>query len=359
MKLKSFHGYLPLLTGAALLALAVPTASASLTTFTSFTGNVGVSVNGGGSVQSTLPNGLTADVPAGSTVLGAYLYTSTSGTLAAGAGGTFNGTTVNYTALPVNPSATFLQAGRADVTSLVSAAVNPGGASATGGVYNFSVTETNSSNQDGEVLVVVYSNATIPTSSVGILDGGASSAGDTTSINFNSNPAGSQVLLSIGDGFSYDQGGVTNQFSTINVDGSLLTAAAGNCDLSQDGYCTDGNLITAGVLGLNADGSVDTSYSAPFTPIGDTNVQTDHELYNISSLINPADGNTITLNTQNTSFDDNIFLVVADASGLAGFNAPPPPPVSGVTPEPSTLTLLGTGMTSMAAFYRSRRKRNN
>jgi hypothetical protein len=359
MKLKSFHGYLPLLTGAALLALAVPTASASLTTFTSFTGNVGVSVNGGGSVQSTLPNGLTAEVPAGSTVLGAYLYTSTNSFSFTSAGGTLNGTTVNYTALPANPTSPSLQAGRADVTSIVSAAVNPGGASATGGVYNFSVTEANTYGQDGEVLVVVYSNATIPTSSVGILDGGASSAGDTSSINFNSNPAGHQVLLSIGDGFSYDQGGVSDQFSTINVDGSNLTSAAGNCDSTQDGYCTNGDLITAGQLGLNADGSVNTSYSAPFTAIGETNVQNDHELYNISSLIDPADGNTITLSTLNTSLDDNIFLEVFDAAGQAGFNAPPPPPVTGVTPEPSTLTLLGTGMTSMAAFYRSRRKRNN
>ena len=347
------------------------TASATLTTFQTYSGDVGVSIDGGGSTLPTLPNGLTADVPAGSTVVAAYLYTSTydltlgaAGSLVpnATAGGTLNGNNITYTALPANASADLpLQAARADVTSIVQAEVNPSGNAAVGGVYNFGVTETNTAEQDGEVLVVVYSNPSLPTTSIGILDGAASSAGDTSSINFASNPAGSTVLMSVGDGFSYDLGGVTDQYSTINVDGSLLTAAAGNCDDSQDGgtvpnatSCANGDLITAGILGLNADGSVDTSYSNPFTPIGDTDTSTDHELYNISSLINPADGDTITLTTQNTSLDDNIFLETFDVAGLAGFNAPPPPPTSG-TPEPGTLTLLGIAGAAGLCLFRKLR----
>lgn len=362
---------LPALVGMA-FSLASP-AFATLTTFQGFSGNIGVSVDGGGSLASTLPDGINEEVPAGSQVVAAYLYTSTfEGTGAApgsptnpsSAGGTLNGTTVNYTALGTNPSDTGLQAGRADVTSIVQAAINPGGINAVGGVYNFAVTETDTSNQDGEVLIVVYSNPSLPTASVGILDGASSSAGDTSSINFASNPAGSTVLMSIGDGFSYDQGSSQDtQFSTINVDGSLLTGAAGNCDLNQDNgtppnptACANGNLITAGVLGLNSDGSVDTAFSNPFTTIGDTDTNTDHELYNISSLINPADGDTITLNTANPSQNDNIFEETFYTNGLAGFNAPPPPP-PGPAPEPGTLSLMGLGLSGLTmAVKRARAK---
>ena len=350
-------------------------AFASLTTFQAYSGNVGVSVNGGGSILDSLPNGLTAEVPAGSQVIAAYLYTSTYGTVGATAGnpapssyagGSFNGNTVTYTALPPNTDSTYLQAGRADVTSIVQSVINPGSAAATGGVYNFAVTESNTNNQDGEILVAVYTNPSLPTTSIGILDGGSASGGDTSSINFASNPSGSQLLMSVGDGFSYDLGGVTNQFSTITVDGSLLTAAAGNCDDSQDGgtppnatACFNGDLITAGNIGLNSDGSVNTSYSNPFTTVGETNVANDHELYNISSLIDPAAGNTITLNTANSSFNDNIFLEVFDASGLAGFNAPPPPPSGPPTtspiPEPGTLSLLSIGASGLGMILRRRR----
>lgn len=356
--MKRIHASMPFL-GGLLLLLHAAGASASLTTFQSFSGNVGLSVNGGGSTSSTLPNGLTADIPAGSQVIAAYLYTSTYGLSlgAAGstvpystAGATFNGNQITFTALPSNPSSDIaLQAGRADVTSIVQSVVNPSGANAAGGVYNFAVSETNTGSQDGEVLVAVYSNPTLPTASVGILDGAASSTGDSAAINFASNPSGDTVLMSVGDGFSYDLGesGPGVQESTITVDGSLLTSAAGNCDASQDGgtppnptSCNNGDLITAGQLGLNGDGSVDSAYSWPFTPVGDTDVSTDHELYNISSLINPADGDTISLTTLNESLDDNIFLESFYVNGVAGFNAPPP---NSTTPEPASLSLLLLG----------------
>ncbi|MGA3070482.1 MAG: hypothetical protein ABSD43_09730, partial [Terracidiphilus sp.] len=49
------------------VGMGLPTSAfATLTTFTSFSGNIGLSVDAGGSYQTTLPNGLTADIPAGS-----------------------------------------------------------------------------------------------------------------------------------------------------------------------------------------------------------------------------------------------------------------------------------------------------
>jgi hypothetical protein len=329
------------------------TASATLTTFMEFTGNVGMSTNGWGSTTNT--GTIQSEVPAGSTVLGAYLYTSTFSGPTLTAGGTLNGTAVSYTALPPNPSQTYLVAGRADVTSIVAPVINSG----PGGVYNFSITET-SADQDGEALVVVYSNPSLSTSTIGILDGGSSSAGDTSSINFSSpldpTSPGFVAYMAIGDGFSYDGPDPNNptndyQQSNITVDGSLLTGSAGHCDDSADATCADGNLITVGALGLNADGSVNTGYSDPFTPVPDptsvSGMGLDHELYNIASLITPA-STTITVNTVNPSGDDNIFLEAFDVSGVAGFNAPPPSAV----PEPGTLTLLGLGCLGLFRKFR-------
>jgi hypothetical protein len=339
-----------LLAGIAMMWSASP-ASAGLTTFAEYSGDVGVSVNAGGSVLPTLPNGLTADIPVGSVVVNAFLYTSTfditvpTGSIfpTGDAGGTFAGNAVSYTALTPNPSSALpLQAGVADVTAIVQGIVGP---VAAGGVYNFGVTETNTAEQDGEVLVVVYSNTAITsTKTIGILDGAASSAGDSASITFAAPPSNAEPnYLSIGDGFSFDQDGVTSQFSTIDVDGGLLTAAAGNCDESQDGgtppnatTCANGDLITAGTLGLNADGSLDTGYSNPITPIGETDTSIDHELYNISPLINPLAGDTITTMTSNTSLDDNVFLEVYDVNGQAV--------ITSGTPEPSTIGFAMIGL---------------
>ena len=66
-----------------------------------------------------------------------------------------------------------------DVTSIVKPIID-GGA---GGIYNFSLTETSSS-QEGEALVVVYTNPALATGTFGILDGFARTSGDTTAINF-------------------------------------------------------------------------------------------------------------------------------------------------------------------------------
>ena len=88
--MKKFNVICTTLAAAGLLAAG--SAHASLTAFQQYVGTYGYSSDGFGSTTQT--GTISASVPAGSTVLAAYLYTSTHFGFA-GAGGTFNGNTVS------------------------------------------------------------------------------------------------------------------------------------------------------------------------------------------------------------------------------------------------------------------------
>ncbi len=310
-------------------------AHASLATFQSFVGSDGLSTGGCGSTSQACS--FTSIVPTGSTVLGAYLYSSlfdaSSNNIP---GGTLDGSTVNYaTALGTNGAD--LEAYRADVTSIVAPIV----AGASSSTLTFNVTETNQY-QDGEALVIAYSNASLPTQTVGILDGFSATTGDSSTINFatplNPSAPGFVADFRIGDGFSYDGAGCTasSQVSLVKVNGSALTNVAGCNDDSTDAVPSNGNLITVG------------SDTDPFTPIvagGENVTADDHERYNLASFIKKGD-TSINVNTVNPSGDDNIFLETFLVSGAGGVNAPPP---STNVPEPSAMILFGTGLIALAA----------
>jgi hypothetical protein len=307
-------------------------ASASLTTFKSFTGEIGYSSDGWGGLNQ---NGvISVSAPVGATVLGAYLYTATfSNPTHAGVGATLNGTAVAFGAPVVNADACCgIASARADVTSIVAGVVNGG----PGGVYNFALHE-NSSNQDGEALVVIYSKPGLALASFGLLDGFARTLGDTTSVNFAEalhpgNPGFSAEMV-LGIGFSC----CSSQFSTVKVNGTTITERAGNKDDGVDGN-SNGNLITVG------------GFDDPYSTLLPT-YENDHERYNLLAQI--ADGDTsIKIDTFNTSHDDNIFMAGFYVTGIAGFNEPPPVP--GI-PEPGTYALMFAGLGVLGFVARRRR----
>lgn len=265
---------------------------------------------------------MTANAPAGSTVVAAYLYSATWGTFST-PGVSLNGTPVTFGPRVGNvTTCCSLASFRADVTSIVKPVIDAG----VGGAYNFSVNEFSlGGNTDGSALVVVYQNNLLASSTVGIMDGYSASGGDTHTITYadplNPSAPGFFAEMRLGIGFSC----CDFQQSTVKVNGTTITNNAGNFDDGLD--LANGSLFTMG-------GDND-PYSTLLPAYAN-----DHERYNLVPYINNGD-TAITINTNNPSNDDNIFLATFWTSGEAVITAE--------TPEPSSLLLMALGLIGFGA----------
>lgn len=313
-------------TASATLKFLQPTPDASST----FSGNGGYSADGLG--ENTPGGVLRAEVPAGSTVVQAYLYGTFTGGTPAESDRTIDldGTNVVLQPLPdVAPGCCGLAAARADVTAQVAGKVGGGG-----GITTF-VVGNDPSPLEGVALLVIYSNPNSPFVTIGVFDGGAEQAGDSTSFTFAgpldpSTPGfAAQMSLGIGFGFQGDPGHTCgtggDQSSTVDVNGARLTSCAGNFD---DGVGNNGALITVGGVGDSLD-NPDNPNQLPGD--GTTPRTTDDELYNLVPFIHAGD-QQLKIDTKNASVDDNVFLVVVEvtAAGCATTNGTCVPPSASV-----------------------------
>lgn len=338
----------------ATLVLAPATANGALTLLkpsptdpATFSGSGGYSADGLG--QFTTGGTIQAEVPAGSTVVQAYLYgtyftldpTLLERTI------DFDGTSVELT--KISDVNTFLSTARADVTTQVATKVGAGG-----GITDFAI-NSDPAPLDGVALLVLFSNPTMPFTTIAVLDGGASQAGDSATFTFaaplDKTVAGFSARLTLGSGFSY-QGSVPGhecgagapQSSIVDINGARLTSCAGHYD---DGDTGNGALITVGGVGDSTANPSDPNQQ-PFD--GATPRVVDDELYDLDPFLAQGDAG-VTIATSNPSQDDNLFLAVIaitaratvttenctngvddDGDGLIDAAdpdcAPPPPPPS-------------------------------
>lgn len=296
----------------AICTFGASSAFAALESSYTFNGRGNWSIDGVGS-NSTPVGTINVEVPSGSTVEHAFLYSTTSGKIPAPTvnldGTVYSG--ADWTALGI--TSVELQAYRVDVTAQIAAKVGSGG-----GTFEFVVeSESSTRNVDGEVLAVVYSNPTEKIRTIGFLDGFSATTGDDVTINFaepleDVGTADFEAFFSVGIGFSFQPG---SQVSHINIfgNGERLTSSAGGQD---DGIGSDGGLITVGGLGDSTDNPVD-----PNAPATDT--RTDDELYNLEPFLSNGD-TSFRVETINPSNDDNIFLMAINITAIAGVDQPPP-----------------------------------
>ncbi|MBD2622138.1 PEP-CTERM sorting domain-containing protein [Microcystis flos-aquae FACHB-1344] len=283
-----------------------------------------LSIDGFGSLSN---NGvIQANIPTGSTIQRAYLYATSIWDKSPVYDVIFHGTTLSVSSATIlgpeqNPATT----ARWDVTSIIAS-------SFTGGLQDFSILENG--DNDGEVLVVAYSNPSTQGFTSVILDGELSTTGDTVEFNFASIPyTGGAFLVSLASSYSRQPSGQFTQIdvTTNSTNNRRLTTSAGGADDRTTGELSDnGNLITVGGIGdnpANVDPTADPMHTNP-----------DDEYYNLAlgNSANPAPfislGDTfLRLTTQNPTDDDNVFGMFITIS---------PTPV----PEPSmTLGIFGIG----------------
>ena len=254
---------------------------------------------------------LTIVKPAGATVRKAYASAATTGfsnaTIANG-DIKIDGAGVNFTLSTPNAIGSNNYFG--EVTSLVSSKLN----SAPAGNVTFTVAEAFPSSVDGVILSVIFNDPNQTSSNTIVLLFGAQNiAGDDFNIGLanpiNKSDPNLKLDMALGISFGF-QDFATQQFSTVDVNGSRLTSAAGGED---DGEADNGALITVGGVG--------DSNANPANPNATpTEPRSDDELYSLLPFVDTGD-TSIAVHTQNPSNDDNIFfssLVLNSTTAVVG-----------------------------------------
>ena len=322
----------------------VPKASAALTNSYQFNGKGNWSIDGVGS-NNTPVGSINAIVPVGSTVVKAFLYSTTLGNGSFTPIVNFDGTTYStWTDLGFAATCCNLKAFRADVTTQVATKIGGGAASP----FVFDVLSENPNGSiDGTVLALVYSNPAEQERTISFLDGNTAATGTTTFVNLTTPLTSTQLLdptfealMSLGIGFSFQTG--SNQYSTIDVNSTRLTSAAGGSD---DGTPGNGGLITVGGIG--------DSTANPANPLAipssdySAAPRLDDELYSLKPFLNVGD-TQIRIESTNPSNDDNIFFVGVNLTAKANVCVDDPD-LCRTVPEPSSLIGLAVLSTLGAA----------
>ena len=280
---------------------------------------------------------LQTDIADDSNILAAYLYSAS-----VWSGGVsdveLNGTNLSpatdgtLLAPNANPASTYIY----DVTSFLAPTIE-----GTWGLQDHTITE--SGDNDGEVLVVAYKNASTVGNTAIIMDGELSLGGDTTTLDFGSPYESGDLLMSLA--ISFSAGG--SQYTNVSVNDRLLSSAAGGYDDGEN--LANGSLITAGGIGDD-----------PSNPSDPTARNNDDELYNLAlgNSLSPdpfiAMGDTsLTLTTNNPSYDDNVFglfltstFTISQIDDIIIDDPEEPAPV----PEPSTWALMIMGLAGLLTF---------
>lgn len=317
------------------------TAQAALVSAGTWNGNVGLSTDAVGSNNFNVGS-VQAYIPVGATILQAYLYSAGIPTAYSGsptsladynaAGITLGGYNINNFSTLVGatsprPEITSWATARADVTSVVQTLAS--GASTAN--FSWNVTEGSLNRYiDGEILSIVYSHPDLPVGSVALLNGGQSTAGETTNVSLgvpltDTSAPGFKAELGLGISFS-----CCGQLSSVSINGNQLTASAGNYDDGLDAQ--DGSLITVGGLGDTAQNGL--SY------------ESDRELYDLKPFLNTGD-TSFSIFTENPTADDNIFFASLYLTGTIRDVTP-----GTVVPEPETYAMLLAGLGIIASAAR-------
>lgn len=314
---------------------------AGLNEMVRFTGPLTTSISGKGFTGRT--GTIDVQKPAGGTVLAAYLTsTSNSNLLSDGPNDLkINGQLVTYSHIAKTTVNWGFSSYFAEVTNLVKSDID----AASAGIVSIPLdegTNYNNGSTDGEELVVIFNDPakTNNFSSVVIVFGSARQAGDTFTMNFPAltDLSTQSATLSLGIGYSMQTPSNRAQHSEVKIATSsattpvTVTQTAGGSD---DGSNQNGALITVGGIGDSLD-----------VPALNSTAN-DDELYGLNSFLVNGDS-SITIQTFNSSLDDNVFQAVLVLEGVVIDGAVPLGVASqssnSVTPSTEINTLANTGM---------------